>query len=78
MRVVEAEPKFKPIQVTLETQFEVDVLLAALSKIVGNGVDDKVIFNLYQELGGNARRGNDDFPLTTAGRIDLHKRLGAF
>jgi hypothetical protein len=78
MQVVETEPKFKPVQITLESQFEVDVLLAALARVVGNSVDDKVIFNLYQELGGNTRRGKSDFPLNTQGQITLFKRLEAF
>ena len=78
MVVVETEPQFKPVQITLETQFEVDVILAALARVVGNSVDDKVIFNLYQELGGNTRRGKNDFPFTTNGQINLFKKLEAF
>ena len=50
MKVTQTEAKFKPVTITLESQLEVDVLVAFGGLISGSGPVRKVIDDLYVKL----------------------------
>lgn len=50
MKVQREEPKFRPITITLESEYEAEVLITVLGKIIGGGDARKVTDTLFGEL----------------------------
>ncbi len=53
MKIEQEEVKFQPIVITLESRKEAEILLAIVARVVGNGLDDGMVHNMFAGLGGN-------------------------
>lgn len=68
---IEKSGAFQPITITLESQDEVDLLLAVTGQVGGNFEDD-MMYKLYRKLGGGERAGVSKY--TTHGSLSVEVR----
>jgi hypothetical protein len=66
------KPQFHPIVITLETDVEAQALMAALSGVIGHGLDEDFLFKLYGKLDGMYTHAERTFK--AVGQIDLRSK----